>query len=203
MRGTERLRGVRFALAVTGLLALVACGSQPVTPPAATAAPSATAEASAPGSATPSVPPSAIATTPAVPAVRKHTVTVTRRIPFRTRRVPDSALAAGTTKVRISGRKGVKTLTYEVTLTDGVQTGKRLVRQVVTRAPVTRVVAVGTRKTRQCHPNYSLACVPIASDVDCAGGGGNGPAYVRGPVRVDGGDVYDLDRDGDGIACDT
>lgn len=29
-----------------------------------------------------------------------------------------------------------------------------------------------------CDPNYS-PCVPIASDVDCAGGKGNGPAYVR------------------------
>jgi hypothetical protein len=29
----------------------------------------------------------------------------------------------------------------------------------------------------KCHPSYS-PCVPIASDVDCLGGGGNGPAYV-------------------------
>jgi hypothetical protein len=35
----------------------------------------------------------------------------------------------------------------------------------------------------QCDPNYS-PCVPIASDVDCAGGHGDGPAYVKGPVRV-------------------
>lgn len=52
-----------------------------------------------------------------------------------------------------------------------------------------------------CDPNYS-GCVPIASDVDCAGGGGNGPAYVRGPVSVIGTDIYALDRDGDGIACE-
>lgn len=52
-----------------------------------------------------------------------------------------------------------------------------------------------------CDPNYS-GCVPIASDVDCAGGGGNGPAYVRGPIRVIGTDIYGLDRDGDGIACE-
>ncbi|MFJ8582747.1 hypothetical protein [Micromonospora sp. NPDC093277] len=56
--------------------------------------------------------------------------------------------------------------------------------------------------TRKCDPNYSGACVPIASDVDCAGGSGNGPAYVQGPVRVIGIDIYDLDRDGDGIGCD-
>jgi len=54
----------------------------------------------------------------------------------------------------------------------------------------------------ECHPSYEGACVPIASDVDCAGGSGNGPAYVRGPVYVVGPDVYGLDRDGDGVACE-
>jgi hypothetical protein len=57
--------------------------------------------------------------------------------------------------------------------------------------------------TSNCDPNYAGACVPIASDVDCAGGSGNGPEYVQGPVRVVGTDIYDLDRDGDGIGCDT
>lgn len=52
-----------------------------------------------------------------------------------------------------------------------------------------------------CDPNYS-GCVPIASDVDCAGGSGNGPAYVSGPVYVTGTDIYGLDRDGDGIGCE-
>ncbi|MCK0173502.1 MULTISPECIES: hypothetical protein [Mycobacteriaceae] len=54
-----------------------------------------------------------------------------------------------------------------------------------------------------CDPNYSGPCVPIASDVDCAGGSGNGPAYVSGPVTVVGNDIYDLDRDGDGTGCDS
>jgi resuscitation-promoting factor RpfB len=53
-----------------------------------------------------------------------------------------------------------------------------------------------------CDPNYTGACVPIASDVDCAGGSGNGPEYVYGPVTVVGNDIYDLDRDGDGIGCE-
>lgn len=55
---------------------------------------------------------------------------------------------------------------------------------------------------QSCDPNYEGACVPIASDVDCAGGSGNGPAYVRGPVYVVGDDIYGLDRDGDGVACE-
>ncbi|HUQ35575.1 MAG TPA: hypothetical protein VM144_04280 [Aestuariivirga sp.] len=53
-----------------------------------------------------------------------------------------------------------------------------------------------------CDPNYEDACVPIASDVDCAGGSGNGPEYVQGPVTVVGNDIYGLDRDGDGIGCE-
>jgi hypothetical protein len=52
-----------------------------------------------------------------------------------------------------------------------------------------------------CDPNYT-GCVPIASDVDCAGGSGNGPAYVEGPVRIIGADPYGLDADGDGIGCE-
>jgi hypothetical protein len=39
-------------------------------------------------------------------------------------------------------------------------------------------------------------------DIDCAGGSGNGPRYVQGPVEVTGSDPYDLDRDGDGIGCE-
>lgn len=56
-----------------------------------------------------------------------------------------------------------------------------------------------------CHPNYSGACVPTGySDVDCAGGSGNGPGYVDGPVYLVPGksDVYGLDRDGNGVACE-
>jgi hypothetical protein len=52
-----------------------------------------------------------------------------------------------------------------------------------------------------CDPNYS-PCVPIAADVDCAGGSGDGPAYVHGPVQVIGVDVYGLDADHDGWGCE-
>jgi hypothetical protein len=62
------------------------------------------------------------------------------------------------------------------------------------------------RKTRKpandCDPNYAGGCVPVASDVDCAGGSGNGPAYFDGPATVVGDDVYGLDSDDDGTACE-
>jgi hypothetical protein len=52
-----------------------------------------------------------------------------------------------------------------------------------------------------CHPSYD-PCVPIASDVDCEGGSGNGPEYT-GRVRVIGPDEYGLDDNGDGIGCES
>jgi hypothetical protein len=53
-----------------------------------------------------------------------------------------------------------------------------------------------------CDSNYSGDCVPVASDVDCESGSGNGPAYVAGPVTVVGNDIYGLDRDGNGTGCE-
>ncbi|SHG87019.1 hypothetical protein [Cognatishimia maritima] len=56
---------------------------------------------------------------------------------------------------------------------------------------------------QSCHPSYQGACLPPnGPDVDCAGGSGNGPIYVQGPIRVVGPDPYGLDRDGDGRACE-
>ena len=56
-----------------------------------------------------------------------------------------------------------------------------------------------------CHPSYAGACVPIASDVDCGGGGGNGPAYVyETDIQVIGPDVYELDGPNqNGIGCES
>jgi hypothetical protein len=169
---------------------LAASSEQDGTPTSsASAAPAATS----PVAATPTASPTA--------SVAKRLVTETVPVPFTERTVNDPALPRGSRVVRVPGVNGAKTLTYEVTVVDGVETDRKLVSESVTRQPVTQVVAVGTKQELTCDPNYS-GCVPIASDVDCAGGSGNGPAYVRGPVRVIGTDIYDLDRDGDGIACE-
>ena len=55
-----------------------------------------------------------------------------------------------------------------------------------------------------CSPHYS-PCVPIAFDVDCASGTGDGPVYVVGPVYViDGQDPYGLDGNNhNGIGCEN
>jgi hypothetical protein len=48
----------------------------------------------------------------------------------------------------------------------------------------TNATPIPQEQISACDPNYSGACVPIASDVDCASGSGNGPAYVSGSVTV-------------------
>jgi hypothetical protein len=58
-----------------------------------------------------------------------------------------------------------------------------------------------TTPSRSCHPSYEGACLDLtASDYDCAGGSGNGPKYVQGPVRVRPPDPFDLDADG--LGCE-
>jgi hypothetical protein len=145
--------------------------------------------------------------TPKAPTMTTKTETETQSIAFTKSSVEDSSLAKGLTTIRVAGVNGVKTLTHTITLSDGVEVSRKTT-EATTTEPVTEVTAIGTYvapptppKASNCDPNYS-GCVPIASDVDCAGGSGNGPAYVAGPIRVIGSDIYGLDRDGDGIGCE-
>ena len=196
--------GVGAALAIVIGVSAAAAGSRPTEEHRTVATAGFSEEPS--GSATPT------------PVVETSTVTETEAVPFAAKTVEDANRDAGTSAVTTAGVAGVRTKTYRVTTTDGVETSRELISDTVTKAPVDQVTSVGTRQApaaaeppaqapaaeapASCDPNYAGACVPIASDVDCAGGSGNGPAYVAGPVRVVGQDIYDLDRDGDGVACE-
>jgi resuscitation-promoting factor RpfB len=167
------------------------------------------------------------ATSTPTASVTTRIVTEVVAIPFEKRTVEDATVAVGTRTVRTAGVAGAKTVFYLVTLTDGAETGRTMQREEVTRQPVAEVTVVGTKQpaaaaakpspsaspssttsaapkaaSSGCDPNYAGACVPIASDVDCSSGKGDGPAYVVGPVRVIGKDIYKLDADGDGIGCE-
>lgn len=74
-----------------------------------------------------------------------------------------------------------------------------------TTARPTTTTVTAEAPTPACHPSYEGACLPVAaSDVDCAGGSGNGPAYaLEQDFIVVGPDVYDLDGDNDGVACES
>lgn len=85
-------------------------------------------------------------------------------------------------------------------------------RRTITALFLVAVIAAGLMGTalsasagrRNCTPGYR-PCIPNRpSDVDCHGGGGDGPRYTRPGVeyRVTGSDRYRLDGDNDGIGCE-
>lgn len=138
------------------------------------------------------------------------TETKTEAVAFQEETREDGALAKGQTKISQEGVNGERTITYEITTLEGKETARKEIKNEVTKAPVNKVSLIGTyvapvvqKPKSTCDPNYSGACVPIASDVDCASGSGNGPAYTSGPVYVIGSDIYGLDRDGDGVGCES
>jgi resuscitation-promoting factor RpfB len=143
--------------------------------------------------------------TPSVsPNVSTRTVTELVAIPYPTRSVDDVTMNDGLRRVLTPGVAGTRQLTYRVTMAGSSQTARELIKSVVLKRPVSMVIAIGTKvapnRHDDCNANYG-DCVPIASDVDCAGGG-NGPVYVQGPFQVIGIDIYHLDLNGDGRACD-
>lgn len=218
LQKTDDSRRFRFS---TGLIALLAiacvgatgCGSGTGASDAngdRTVGPASTTSSSTGAPASPKVRPTP---SPTAPVAVHRTVRKREKIPFPTRTLDSVGLNKGVTRVKQAGRAGLRISIYRVTVENGVVSSRRLVRKLVTRRPVARIKLRGTRvpapkptpppKTGgNCDSNYSGGCVPIASDVDCGGGSGDGPAYVYGPVRVTGVDVYGLDADGDGYGCD-
>ncbi len=159
--------------------------------------------------------PSPSATPSPTPVVVVSEQSVTSAVPFERATVDDATLPSGQSRISTPGVDGEKVSVFRVTTIDGVESERVLISESVGRAPVSEVTSRGTFVAPPppapvekasgggggCDPNYADACVPIDSDVDCAGGKGNGPSYFDGVARVVGSDVYKLDGDGDGLAC--
>lgn len=161
------------------------------------------------GPAQPAAAASSAPTTDPTPVVTYQRIRVKDSLPFKRVLRTSADIRKGVVRVQQSGRPGVRVKVYRITLEDGVEVGRTMLRNYIARPAMPRIKVRGTyvpppkpEPVSSCDSNYSGACVPIASDVDCGGGSGNGPAYVNGPVRVEGYDIYDLDADGDGWACD-
>jgi hypothetical protein len=91
------------------------------------------------------------------------------------------------------------------TTTAPVTTTTRKPATTTTAKPATTTTTKPATQSSGCHTSYTRTCIPPdVSDADCAGGSGNGPFYVREKnIGVVGPDVFDLDRDGDGIGCES
>ncbi|MDB5171160.1 MAG: hypothetical protein JWO35_854 [Candidatus Saccharibacteria bacterium] len=134
------------------------------------------------------------------PVVEVKTETQVADVAFDKTTKQDGNLEKGKTQLVTAGVVGVKTSTYNVTYTDGVETSRALVKEEVTTAPTSEVTAIGTYvapapRASNCDPNYT-PCVPnVSYDLDCPD--------IGFSVRVIGSDPHRFDGDHDGYGCES
>lgn len=87
-------------------------------------------------------------------------------IPFETKYVKDSKLAAGQTKVKQQGQNGEKKIVYRFKTRDGVKVGQEKLGVTIIKEPVDKIVAAGERAI--------LASRGTKSRSSGSGGGGGG-----------------------------
>lgn len=83
-------------------------------------------------------------TAPVEPEVVTKTEIKKVAIPYKTVNRDDNTIAKGTSRVVQEGVEGAKEEKYEVTYTDGVETGRKLVATTTVEEPVDKIVANGT-----------------------------------------------------------
>ena len=80
------------------------------------------------------------------PVVTTKEETKTEEVAFQTKEVTNPDLPEGSRQVKTAGKKGVRTIVYTVTYTDGVETGRVEKSNTITTPAVDEVVEVGTKK---------------------------------------------------------
>ena len=84
---------------------------------------------------------------PTTPKVEHQEITTTEEIPYASRTETNADLAEGTRNVKQAGVKGIKIITWDITLTDGKETARTKKSEKVTKEPVEEIIEVGTKKT--------------------------------------------------------
>ena len=72
--------------------------------------------------------------------------TKTEEVAFQTKEVTNPNLPEGSRQVKAVGKKGVRTIVYTVTYTDGVETGRVEKSNTITTPAVDEIVEIGTKK---------------------------------------------------------
>ena len=87
------------------------------------------------------------------PVVTTKEETKTEEVAFQTKEVTNPDLPEGSRQVKTAGKKGVRTIVYTVTYTDGVETGRVEKSNTITTPAVDEVVEVGTKKVTPTTTN--------------------------------------------------
>lgn len=126
--------------------------------------------------------------------VATDTLKKTETIKFETIKKETDKLYKGETEVETKGENGKKEYIYEITLTDGVETDRKLVSEKVVKEPVDKVVLVGTKEkpkvtTSSTPTSYKAVYQMNATAYTYGEDGGNSTATgvrpYRGVVAVD------------------
>lgn len=127
--------------------------------------------------------------------VSTKTVTETETIKHDTKKIKDSSMYEGQTKVETEGENGKKEYTYSVTYVDGKETSRTLVSSEVVKEAVTEVIRVGTKikssfkASANAPKSYKAVLTMRASAYTYGNDGGNytclGQPTRRGVVAVD------------------
>ena len=126
--------------------------------------------------------------------VATDTLTKTETIKFETIKKETDKLYKGETEVETKGENGKKEYVYQITLTDGVETDRKLISETVVKEPVDKVVLVGTKEkpkvtTSSTPTSYKAVYQMNASAYTFGEDGGNSTATgirpYKGVVAVD------------------
>lgn len=130
------------------------------------------------------------------PKHRGHTVYLQQKVGARWKSVQHKALSSTSRAVFTVRGSSAGTKYYRV-----YDPATRYRKSSISKT-LKLVVKKAAATSSQCTPGYS-PCIAPGPDVDCAGGSGDGPRYVEGPILVTGSDPYKLDNDHDGFACQS
>lgn len=134
---------------------------------------------------------------------KTKTVANTEVIRFESTRQEDNSIPQGEERVSVEGVDGEKTITYEVTYVKDKETGRKVIKEEITKPAVNKVTLVGTYvKPIDRSPVATPAPQPRASatyyaNCSAARAAGAAPVYIGQP-----GYGRHLDRDNDGVGCE-
>ena len=111
-----------------------------------------------------------------------ETITYTESVPFSVKRVADSSMYTGTTKVKTEGKKGSRRVTAEITYIDGVRSGKNVVDTEILQKPVDKVILVGSKKKRTYSYSSSGSSSSGSSSYNFKQGSGVPSGNFRNPL---------------------
>ncbi|WP_288784232.1 septal ring lytic transglycosylase RlpA family protein [uncultured Cutibacterium sp.] len=120
-------------------------------------------------------------------------------VPFTTKKVEDSSLPKGETKVTTKGVNGINEETWLVVFKDGKKVSEKKVSVRVVNAPVTQIVKVGTKKAEPSSSAWRSSSAsngsgsssnPVISGTTCvASTYGEGDGTAGGPTAS--GEIFD------------